>query len=109
MTRQYIITHLTVYQKDGEMNSYLEAVCDTEAQAKELMQGIYNDAAKKFRSRHTGAIHYDPKWLDEEHTKLEVKVSASAVYVNDLSYTETYFLSWIPSEEKIRNPKWILE
>lgn len=106
MTRQYTITHLSVH--DGEMNSYLEAICDTEAQAKELMQNIYNDAAKKFKSRHTGAVHYDPKWLDEEHTKLEVKVSASAVYVNDLSYTETYFLSWT-WKEKMYNPKWILE
>lgn len=108
MERVWTITHLTVCHKDGEMNSYLEAICDTEAQAKELMQGIYNDAAKKFRSRHTGATYYDPKWLDEEHTKLEVKVSASAVYVNDLSYTETFFLSWI-WKEKMHNPKWILE
>lgn len=107
MERQWTITHLSVF-KDGEMNAYLEAICDTEAQAKQLLQDIYDDAARKFRSRRTGAVYSDPKWLDEEHEKLQIKLTASAVYTNDISYTETYFVSYI-WKERTYNPKWILE
>ena len=106
MKRQYTITHLSIHN-DGEMCSYLEAICDTKEQADKLMQGIYNDAAKKFKARQTGAVYSDPKWLDEEHEKLQINVSLSAGY-STLSYTETYFLSWIWKEKAI-NPKWILE
>lgn len=105
MTRKYIITHLSV--NGGEMNSYLEAVVDTKTEALSLMKDIYNDAARKFKSRHTGAVHSDPKWLDEEHEKLQIKVSMPAGYTT-LSSTDTYFISWIWTEKTI-NPKWILE
>lgn len=106
MERQWTITHLSVHD-DGEMCSYLEALVDTEAKAKELMEDIYDDAEHKYTTK-IGVIYSDPKWLDDEHTKLEVKASIRAGYTT-LSYTETYFLSWISSEEKVRNPKWILE
>lgn len=106
MKRQWTITHLSV-QSDGEMNSYVEAIVDTKDEAIKLLQDVYDDAKKKFKSRHTGAVHSDPKWLDEDHEKLQIKVNAQAGY-STLSYTETYFVSWFWME-KTYNPKWILE
>lgn len=103
MERQWTITHLSVHN-DGEVCSYLEALVDTEAEAKKLMEDIYDDAKHEYMTK-IGVIYSDPKWLDDEHTKLEVKASISA---GSLSYTETFFLSWI-WKEKTYNPKWILE
>jgi len=106
MKRQWTITHLSV-QSDGEMNSYVEAIVDTKDEAIKLLQDVYDDAKRKFKSRYTGAVHSDPKWLDEEHEKLQIKVSMQAGYTT-LSSTDTYFISWIWTEKTI-NPKWILE
>lgn len=103
MTRQWTITRLSI-DSDGEIASYLEAVCDTEAKAKELMEDIYDDAQEEYSDK-TGIVYSNPKWLNEEHTKLQLSAST---FMSNLSYTETFFLSWI-WKEKVINPKWILE
>ena len=104
MTRQYIITRLSVNNSDGEMNSYLEAICDTEEKARELLQDVFNDADSRFETKH-GAVYSNPEWINADSFRVQCTLSVGCIH---LSYTETFFLSWT-WKEKVHNPKWILE
>lgn len=104
MTRQYIITRLSVNDSDGEMNSYLEAVCDTEEAARELLQDAFNDANQSYENK-LGAIYSNPEWINKDSFKMTCSLKAG---YSTLSYTETLFLSWT-WKERTYNPKWILE
>ena len=104
MERQWTITRVSVNNNDGNVESYLEAIVDTESAAKELLQSVFNDASRKFETKH-GAVYSNPEWKEED--KLQVTCTLHAGCIT-LSYTETFFIGWI-WKEKTYNPKWILE
>ena len=101
MERQWTITRVSVNNNDGNTESYLEAIVDTEREARELLQSVFNDALQKFETKY-GAVYSDPEWKGED--KLQVTCTLRTI----LSYTETFFIGWI-WKEKTYNPKWILE
>ena len=103
MTRQWTITRL-VERQDGSKETYLEALCDSFAQAQGLLQDLYNDCVGAPYEAKVGS-YSDPKWLDDN--TLQVTCSLKAGYTVLLS-TDTFSISWT-WKEKIINPKWILE
>lgn len=103
MTRQWTITRL-VERQDGSKETYLEALCNSFAEAQGLLQDIYNDCSGIPYEAKVGT-YSEPMWIDDN--TLQVTCSLRAGYTT-LSSTDTFSIGWI-WKEKTYNPKWILE
>lgn len=106
MKQIWTITCLSKCLNEDTEHTYLEKLTDTEGEAKALLDRVYIEASEGFVSRQTGAKHYDPRWLDEEHTILQVSVSMTAGY-GTLNYTHTYEIGYV--WQKNLDKPWILE
>lgn len=85
---KYIITSLqeaTNYKK-----AFLVCICDTLDYAKELLETLYADAEQGKQGK-VGKIS-NPKWLDENHTTLQITTTMSAGWITTET-TETYYIT----------------
>ena len=91
----------------GREASFLVRMVETLEEAKELMQGIYDDAAAGREGKF--GKYSDPKWLDESHQTLQI---TSDININGWLHSttiETYHLSDDWESNIFSNKPWILD
>ena len=102
----YVITCHHKHELGREESFLIRMVKDLE-EAKKLMQSIYDDAANNRMGRY--AKYSDPKWLDENHTTLQI---TSDISINGWLHSvtiETFHLSDEWESNIFSNKTWILD
>ena len=104
----YVITCTHEHVQTNSKSSFLVRLVKDLDFAKKLMQSIYDDAEKGITGRH-GITYSNPKWLDENHLKLQI---TSDININGWLHsttTEIYQLSDDWDNNIFTDSPWILD
>lgn len=91
---KYIITSL--HEAENYKKAFLVRICDTLEEAKSLLETLYKDAEQNKQGRLSKISN--PKWLDENHTALQITATMSAGWITTKT-TETLYIT----DEHVKN------
>ena len=104
----YVITCHQKHEQTGEECSFLCRLTDSLEAAKKLMQSVYDDAEAGRCGRH-GVKYTAPKWLNDNHTTLQVTADININGWLHSITTETYHLSNEWDSNIFDNKPWIID
>lgn len=102
----YPITCLSRHIQSNKESTYLIRIVDSLDNGIELLESIYKDAESK-RTTKYGGNYSNPKWLDDNHLKVQVTCDMVCGYIHSTTI-ETYELHDEWNFNVFSKDKWIL-